>query len=35
MSLYAALIGEALCWAVALTTGGWLVGWVLDELERK
>lgn len=28
-------VAEAVCWAVALTTGGWLVGWVLDELERR
>jgi hypothetical protein len=35
MSLYVALMGEAICIAIALTTGCWLIGWVLDEIERR
>ena len=35
MSLYVALIGECICIAIALTTGAWLIGWILDEIEKK
>jgi hypothetical protein len=35
MSLYASLMGEAICIALALTTGCWLIGWILDEIERR
>jgi hypothetical protein len=35
MSIHAALMGEAICIAIALTTGCWLIGWILDEIEKK
>jgi len=28
-------IGEAVCLVIAGATGGWIVGWVLDEIERR
>ena len=28
-------IGEMVCIVVALASGGWLVGWVLDEIEWR
>lgn len=35
MTTYLELMGEAVCISVAITTGMWLVGWVLDEIERR